>query len=159
MDIGLVVAAAAAGAVVGGNLGFWVGRHVGYPVVLRHGHTIGLHPGRIKLGQYLFLLHGGKVVFFGRFVALLRILAAFLAGTNRMPFPRFFFYNLIGGIVWAMVFGFGTYLLGDQVQRLFGEIGLAGLAVALVVGVTAATVFLRHHEARLQIEAERALPD
>ena len=159
MDIALVVAAASAGAIIGGNIGFWVGRHVGYPLVLRYGHTIGLHPARLKLGQYLFLLHGGKVVFFGRFVALLRILAAFLAGTNRMPFPRFFIYNLVGGIVWAAVFGFGTYLLGDQIQRLFGGVGVIGLVVALVVGVTTATLFLRRHEARLQLEAERALPD
>ncbi len=159
MDIVLVVVAASAGAVIGGNMGFWIGRNVGYPLVLRHGRAIGLHPGRLKLGQYLFQLHGGKVVFFGRFVALLRILAAFLAGTNRMPFARFFVYNLTGGILWAAVFGFGAYLLGDQVQRLFGGVGVVGLVIILVVGVIAATLFLHRHEARLQLEAERALPD
>ena len=159
LDIALVVVAAAGGAVVGGNLGFWIGRQVGYPLILRYGRAIGLNPGRIKLGQYLFLRHGGKVVFFGRFVALLRILAAFLAGTNRMAFPRFFLYNLGGGVAWAAVFGFGTYLLGDQVRQLFGCVGVGGLVVALVIGLVVATLVLRRHEARLQILAEHALPD
>jgi membrane protein DedA with SNARE-associated domain len=159
LDIVAVVAAAAAGAVIGDNVGFWIGRHVGYPLALRYGGYIGLNAGRIKLGQYLFLLHGGKVVFFGRFFALLRVLAAFLAGTNRMPFRRFVFYNISGGIVWAMVFGFGSYLMGDQVQRLFGALGVVGMVVALVLGLIIVTVFLRHHEVRLQEEAERALPD
>ena len=159
LNIATVVFAAAAGAVIGDSAGFWIGRHVGYPLALRYGRYIGLTPGRIKLGQYLFLLHGGKVVFFGRFVALLRVLAAFLAGTNRMPFTRFVVYNVTGGIIWAMVFGFGTYLLGDQVQRLFGAVGVTGLIVAFIVILIAITFFLRHHEARLQQEAERALPD
>ncbi len=159
LDIVAVVAAAAAGAVIGDSAGFWIGRNVGYPLALRYGRYIGLHAGRLKLGQYLFLLHGGKVVFFGRFFAILRVLAAFLAGANRMAFPRFVLYNVTGGILWAMAFGFGAYLLGDQVQRLFGAVGVTGLVVALVAGLILITFFLRHHEARLQVEAERALPD
>ena len=158
LDIALVIAAATAGAVVGDNAGYWIGRHVGFPLALRYGHRIGLTEGRLKLGQYLFLRHGGKVVFFGRFVALLRILAAFLAGTNRMSFPKFFFYNVSGGILWAAVFGLGAYVLGDQVMRLFGPLGLIALAV-LAAGVVVITVILRRHEARLQEVAERALPD
>lgn len=158
LDIVLVIAAAAAGAVIGDNIGFWIGRHVGFPLALRYGRYIRLTEGRLKLGQYLFLRHGGKVVFFGRFVALLRILAAFLAGTNRMPFPKFFLYNLSGGVVWALVFGLGAYVLGDQVQRLFGAAGLFVLGGAAVLMIIA-TLTLRHHEARLQEVAERALPD
>ncbi|MEI6984806.1 MAG: DedA family protein [Rhodospirillaceae bacterium] len=158
LDISAVIAVAAAGAILGDNLGFWLGRWIGFPMALRHGYRIGLTTGRLKLGQYLFLRHGGKVVFFGRFVAVLRVLAAFLAGTNRMPFARFFLFNASGGVVWAFVFGGGAYLLGDQIQRLSGLIAAVMLAAFAVI-VVAATLFLNHHEARLVLEAELALPD
>jgi hypothetical protein len=72
-----------------GQYWYWVGREFGYRLLLRFGGYIGLTTGKIKLGQDLFLRHGGKVVFFGRFVAILRILAAFLAGVNRMEWRRF----------------------------------------------------------------------
>ncbi|MEI6557770.1 MAG: DedA family protein [Rhodospirillaceae bacterium] len=157
LDIGLVVAAAAGGAILGDNAGFWLGRHIGFPLALTYGRFIRLTEGRLKLGQYLFLRHGGKVVFFGRFVALLRILAAFLAGVNRMPFLKFLVFNASGGIVWAALFGFGAYLLGDEVHRLFGPLGIFALVAAAAVMVGGG-LFVRRHEARLQLEAERALP-
>lgn len=65
-----VIASAAAGAILGDNIGYWVGREFGYRLLLRYGAYIGISDSRIKLGQYLFLRHGTKVVFFGRFVAL-----------------------------------------------------------------------------------------
>jgi membrane protein DedA with SNARE-associated domain len=70
---------------------------------------------KIKLGQYLFLRHGGMVVFFGRFVAVLRVLAAFLAGVNRMDSGRFLLANAAGRILWASVVGFGA--LGERCCR------------------------------------------
>ena len=157
LDIGLVVSAAAAGAIIGDNAGFWLGRHVGFPLALKYGRYIRLTEGRLKLGQYLFLRHGGKVVFFGRFVALLRILAAFLAGVNGMAFPKFLLFNAVGGVVWAAVFGFGAYLLGDEVHHLFGKLGVLVL-VAAVMMLIAVGAFVSRHEARLQLEAERAIP-
>ena len=111
----------------------------------------------IEVSDVEFLRHGGKVVFFGRFVALLRILAAFLAGVNRMAFPKFLLFNAVGGVVWASVFGFGAYLLGDEVHHLFGRLGVAALAAA-VAALIAAGAFVRRHEARLQLEAERVIP-
>jgi membrane protein DedA with SNARE-associated domain len=80
-----IVVAAVAGAVIGDNIGFWIGEKVGYRLLIRYGPRLRITPGQIKLGQYLFMRHGGKVVFFGRFVAVLRALAAFLAGANKMP--------------------------------------------------------------------------
>jgi membrane protein YqaA with SNARE-associated domain len=80
-----VIVTAAAGAIVGDNIGFGVGHWGGYRLLLRYGHYIRLHEGRVKLARYLFQQHGGKVVFFGRFVSVLRTYAAFLAGTARMP--------------------------------------------------------------------------
>jgi membrane protein YqaA with SNARE-associated domain len=76
MSLAGVVASAALGAVIGDNIGYWIGREFGYRLLLRHGGYIGLTPSKIKLGQYLFLRHGAKVVFFGRFIAILRVLAA-----------------------------------------------------------------------------------
>ena len=76
LSIALVIVAAASGAILGDNLGFWVGREGGYRLLRRYGRYIHLEERRLKLGQYLFLKHGGKVVFFGRFVAVLRAWAA-----------------------------------------------------------------------------------
>src|SRR5918911_729516 len=80
----VAIAAAAAGAILGDNLGFWVGREGGYRLLRRYGYLVRLDERKLKLGHYLFQRHGGKVVFFGRFVAVLRALAAFLAGANGM---------------------------------------------------------------------------
>lgn len=128
LSIALVIVAAASGAILGDNLGFWVGREGGYRLLRRYGRYIRLERRRLKLGQYLFRQHGGKVVFFGRFVAVLRAFAAFLAGTNRMPWGRFLAFNAAGGIVWAIVYGLGGYALGRNVHRwrCRGDPGRAG---------------------------------
>jgi membrane protein DedA with SNARE-associated domain len=157
LDIFGVIAAAAAGAVIGDNIGYEIGRWVGFPLLMRHGPRIGLDERRLKLGQYLFLRYGGMIVFFGRFVALLRTLAALLAGVNRMPWPRFFFFNAAGGVIWSSIFGFGGYVLGFSVHRISGPIGL-GLLILALVAVVGGFVFLRRHEQALLAEAERALP-
>ena len=99
----------------------------------------------------------GAVVFFGRFVAVLRAWAAFLAGTNRMRWPRFLVFNVAGGIVWSTVYGLGGYLLGDNIHRFTGPVGLALVVVAAVV-IVAFVIYLRRNEQRLEDEAERALP-
>ena len=112
---------------------------------------------RIKLGQYLFYRHGGKVVFFGRFIAILRALAAVLAGTNRMPWWRFLFFNATGGIVWAAVYGMAAYGAGEYFVRLKGKIAVAG-AVLAVAAAVAAFWFVRRHEEGLVRRAEEALP-
>ena len=159
-EFGIVplVASAAAGAILGDNIGYVVGRGIGFRLIRRYGRKVGLTEARIKLGRYLFQRHGSKVVFFGRFVALLRTFTALLAGANRMEWRRFLVANALGGIFWASFYGFGAYGLGHEVRRLEGPlaIGLAGLA-AVAIGTT---IFLLHrHEARLMAEAERAFPD
>src|SRR5690349_22734487 len=88
-SITALIASAAVGAILGDNVGYWIGREFGYRLLLRYGRYVGLTETRIKLGQYLFLHHGGKVVFFGRFIAVLRVLAAVLAGVNRMEWRSF----------------------------------------------------------------------
>ena len=157
LSIELVIAAAIAGAVMGDNIGFGIGYLGGYRLLLRYGRSIGLHERRVKLARYLFLRHGPKVVFFGRFVSVLRTYAAFLAGTARMPWWRFLVFNAAGGITWSLAYGLGAYFLGQQLNRVSRpfEFVAAGLAVVAIVVVV---VFLRRNEHRLEEEAERALP-
>jgi membrane protein DedA with SNARE-associated domain len=158
LDIALVVAAAAAGAIAGDNAGYWIGRRYGAELVRRHGHLVRIDEKRVRLGQYLFSRHGGKVVFFGRFAAVLRALAALLAGINGMPSHRFFLFNVAGGIVWAALFGFGAFALGEGFHRLQGR--LAFIGVVLVLAGAACTMwFVRRHEAGLQAAADQAIED
>ena len=157
LSIALVIVAAASGAILGDNLGFWVGREGGYRLLRRYGRYIRLEERRLKLGQYLFMKHGGKVVFFGRFVAVLRAWAAFLAGTNRMRWPRFLLFNALGGIVWATLYGLGGYVLGDNVHRLVGPVGIVTVVLAVLL-IIAGILIVRRNERRLEDEAERALP-
>src|SRR5260370_40812023 len=98
-DIWSVIAAAAGGAIFGDNIGFWVGREFGTSLLSRWGYLIGLDERKRKLGQYLFARHGGKIVFFGRFVAFLRAFAALLAGAHGLSPLRFLIFNAAGGVV------------------------------------------------------------
>ncbi len=157
LSIPLVIVAAASGAILGDNLGFWVGREGGFRLLRRYGRYIRLDERKLKLGQYLFLKHGGKVVFFGRFVAVLRAWAAFLAGTNRMRWPGFLLFNALGGIVWATLYGLGGYFLGDNIHRLTGPVAITSIVLATLV-IIAFLIFVRRNEQRLEAEAERALP-
>lgn len=97
LSIPLAILAAESFAILGDNLGFWVGREGGFRLLRRYGRYIHLDERKLKLGLYLFRRHGGKVVFFGRFVAVLRMWAAFLAGVNRMAWPRFLLFNAPSG--------------------------------------------------------------
>src|SRR5438552_10422233 len=110
----------------------------------------------LRHGQHLINKNGSKVVFFGRFITVLRIFAAFLSGVNRMRWRRFLFFNAAGGIIWSTLYGVAAYLLGQQLLRLSGSIDLA-LAIIGVAVIIAAIVFLRRNEARLQREADAAL--
>jgi membrane protein DedA with SNARE-associated domain len=157
LNIAGVIVAAAVGAVVGDNLGYWIGREFGYRLLLRYGSYLGLTTRRIKLGQFLFMRHGGKVVFFGRFVAVLRVLAAFLAGVNRMDWRTFLYANAAGALVWSCAVGLAAYTLGRAVLHVAGPLGI-GLLVLAIAALLGGWFFLRRHEAELEEEAEKALP-
>ena len=153
----LIILWASAGAIVGDNAGVWIGRRFGLALLLRHGARIGLTEPRLKLGQYLFSRYGGKIVFFGRFIAVLRALAAVLAGANRYPWRRFIIFNAVGGIVWTASYGSAAYLFGQSMHQLEGPIGIVLLATAIIAALFAWR-FLRRHQDELQAEANAALP-
>jgi len=157
LSISLVILAAIGGAILGDNAGYAIGHWGGYRLLVRYGRYVRLNEARVKLGRYIFLKHGGKVVFFGRFVSILRAYAAFLAGTTRMPWWRFFAFNAAGGILWASVYGLGAYLLGRELERLTRTADVVVGVVAAIV-IIAFLVFLARNEKRLVAEAERALP-
>ena len=119
IDIAVVVAAAATGAIIGDGIGYTVGRRFGTPFLRKYGRYIRLDENRLLIGRYLFFRYGNAVVFFGRFVAVLRMFAALLAGANSMPAGRFFFFNVTGGICWACLFGFGAYAIGKPKSTRF----------------------------------------
>jgi len=157
LNIWLVIVVAAAGAIVGDNAGYWIGREAGYRLLLRYGWRVGLTESKLKLGLYLFQRHGGKIVFFGRFVAVLRVLAAVLAGANRMNWRRFLFFNAAGGIVWATFFGGAAYNFGVRLHEL-NKVAAIALSVLAAIAVIIGIFYVRRHEAELQARAEQALP-
>jgi membrane protein DedA with SNARE-associated domain len=153
----LIVAAAAAGAIIGDTIGFWVGDKGGYRLLRKYGHHIRIDEPKIKVAVLLFDEHGSKVVFFGRFVAVLRTYAAFLAGTTKMRYRRFLFYNAAGGVLWACVFGFGSYLFGHTLQQISGLLTIVLIGVAVGV-VTVSVLVVRKRAAALIDRAEAAHP-
>lgn len=150
-----VVAAAAGGAIVGDNIGFWIGRTFGAALLTKLGDLVGLDERKRKLGRYLFSRHGGKIVFFGRFVALLRAFAALLAGANGFAPLPFFLYNAAGGIVWASLFGAGGYFLGEGLRHIAGPFGWVTFAAA-AAGAFAMWRYYKKHEERFMAAAEAA---
>jgi membrane protein DedA with SNARE-associated domain len=152
-----VIAAAIVGAVIGDNIGFGIGWFGGYPLLRRFGKYIRLDEAKLKVGRYIFMRQGAKVVFFGRFVSVLRTYAAFLAGTNRMHWSRFLIANATGAVVWATLYGVGAYKASSVIATLSTPVAI-GLGALAVVVIVAGAVFVRINIKRLEAVAEAALP-
>ena len=157
MSVWGIFAAAVAGAIIGDNIGFWIGDKGGYALLRRYGHYIHVDEAKIKIGRYIFDRHGGKVVFFGRFVSVLRTYAAFLAGTNRMRWRRFLVFNAAGGIVWSAIYAFGSYAVGNTLRHASGTINII-LGAAAAVAIVTAILVVRRQAGRLTAVAEAAYP-
>ncbi len=152
-----IFAVAAAGAIIGDNLGFWAGHRFGYRLARKYGHRVWLNDRRLKMARYVFDTHGSKVVFFGRFISILRTYAAFLAGSSRMRWPRFLPANAAGGIVWAGAYTLASYLAGDALTHLSGTIDVVIGGVALL-GAATGLYLLGRQAGRLELRAEAAYP-
>jgi membrane protein DedA with SNARE-associated domain len=157
LHIASVIGAAIIGAIVGSVVAFSIGHVYGYRLLRRYGGFLHLNESRIKIGQYLFLRHGGKVVFVARFVPVLRSVAGILAGANRMPWPSFMAANVAGAVAWVGIDCSGAYVFGEALTKLAAPFGVA-LGVVVVAISVAAARFIARHEQELAIEAERALP-
>ena len=156
-SIAPVIAAAVAGAIIGDNIGYYLGRELGFRFLLRFGRYVGITDSPHQAWAIPLHEAWAKVVFFGRFVAILRCLAAFLAGVNQLQWPRFLVANAAGAVVWATIFGLGAYFFGREFTHVVGPISLAALAIG-AAAVVWGFVYLSRHEAALEEEAEQVLP-
>src|SRR5919202_3870273 len=133
LRIELVILVAAGAAIVGDNVGFWIGRRGGRKLLELPG-PLARHRARVlRRGEEIFRRHGGKTVFFGRWFSGLRIASAWLAGVNRMPWGQFLVFNALGGIAWAVSVGLLSYWAGHSADDVLKVVGVGGLGVALVV--------------------------
>jgi membrane protein DedA with SNARE-associated domain len=154
LHIWAVIGAAAAGAIAGDAVGYWIGRLGGLPLIRRYGRIVRLDDAKLERARQFYRRHGGKTVFFGRFIALMRVAAAMLAGVTHMPYGKFTLFNATGGICWATVVGLLGYAFGQSlpaVERVLG--GTSRVLLALVVVAAAAIYFWRR--ARRPSEAVR----
>lgn len=170
LQIPIVIACAALGAILGDNIGYAIGRTGGRAFVLRFGRYFFFKPEYLDHAERFFARHGNKTVFFGRFTTILRLWSAFLAGVNHMHWRTFLFYNALGGIIWSIIYGLLGYFAGRffhdnfaQVQQLANIVGwvAGGVIVAVVVGIVLFIWLYRKRKrreqelARVQEEAEK----
>lgn len=156
LQIYFIIPCAALGAILGDNIGYFVGRTGGRAFALKFGRYLFIKPHHLDRAERYFAKHGDKTVFFGRFVSLLRAWSAFLAGINHMPWRKFLFYNAAGGIVWAILYGTLGYLAGHflhnnftAVQHIASTISWLGAGlIAAVILLIAIIIFVRRRRRR-----------
>jgi membrane protein DedA with SNARE-associated domain len=135
-SIVVVIVLAAAGAIVGDNAGYWIGRKGGRALLRRIPYLRDYFERILPPAERFFVQHGAKAVFLGRFISLLRVTAAWLAGISHMPWWRFLFWNAAGGIVWATAFGVVAYYAGRAAADAINHYGLyAGIVLVVVIAV------------------------
>jgi membrane-associated protein len=142
LDIAVVIALAAAGAIVGDNIGYAIGRHGGRRLLERPGRLEAHRRRVLEKGEPFFERHGPKAVFLGRWILGLRVWASWLAGITHMRWPSFLFWNAAGGITWAVTVGLAAYLIGDSAAAIIRDVGVGALAV-FAVSVTVVIVVRR----------------
>ena len=130
-----VIVVAAAAAIIGDNVGYLLGRYGGRSLINRWGFIQRYAEKALPPSERFFAKHGAKTVFFGRFIAVLRVTAAWLAGLSHMQWWRFFLWNAAGGIVWAIGVSLLAYWAGKAVAEAVSKYGLYGVLVLLVLGV------------------------
>jgi membrane protein DedA with SNARE-associated domain len=135
-----VIVVAALAAIIGDNIGYWLGRKGGRGLINRWGFARRYADKALPPSERFFRKHGAKTVFFGRFIALLRVTAAWLAGISHMSWWRFFAWNAAGGIVWAAAVSLLAYWAGKAVAEAVSHYGLYGVIGVIVVGVIAFVV-------------------
>ncbi|HEY2714643.1 MAG TPA: DedA family protein [Solirubrobacterales bacterium] len=155
MDIVVVIAVAAAAAVIGDNLGYLIGRHGGRRLLEAPGPLERHRLSIIAKGEPFFETHGPKAVFLGRWVAGLRIAAAWLAGITHMHWRTFFFWNLLGGIAWATSVGLAAYLLGPVAKKIIEDFGIAAIALVVLAALAYAAWWWRRRGAESSAIAAR----
>lgn len=157
LDVWVIWLVACLGVEIGSTAGYWVGYKGGYRLLRRYGRYIRMNEPEVKVGRYVFDRFGAPVVVLGRFVAVLRTYASFLAGTNRMNPAKFQVFNLAGAVVWTGLWTFLAYTVGASLKSASKPVDYAVGAVAVVL-VVVVIVVVRRQARRLEEVAERAYP-
>ncbi len=156
MHIELVIPIAAAGAIVGDNIGYLIGRKGGRWLLERPGRFHRQRLQVLQLGEPFFDKHGPKAVFFGRFILGLRVWASWLAGATKMHWRSFVLWNALGGICWATGIGLAAYFLGTAASNAIEAFGIYGLVAAVLAGVGARFAYKRHQRRMQETLKHRA---
>lgn len=154
LHVKYVYLASVAGAMIGPNFGYWLGTRGGRPMLVRMAKTLRMSEADLEKAEARFQRHSGMAIFFGRFVAFLRIFASPIAGVMGMPFPSFFLFNALGAIVWCAVVVGLAYLLGPQVAHLLRNAGLTVLVILLLAAAYAANKYRKSRQAGATPESE-----
>ena len=147
LQIWLVLVIGISSAIIGDNAGYLLGRRFGREVLAGKGPFYARRRRLIVAGDRFFEKHGPKAVFFARWIALVRFVAAWLAGINGMRFRDFFFWNALGGITWGLTFGLVGYFAGSAAANAISSFGVYA-AIGLVLLAVAGFVYLKIHERR-----------
>jgi membrane protein DedA with SNARE-associated domain len=158
LKIELVIALAAAGAIVGDNIGYLIGRKGGRWLLERPGPFLRQRKQVLTTGQPFFERHGPKAVFFGRFVLGLRVWASWLAGATHMHWRSFVLWNALGGITWASAIGLMAYFLGHSAGNAIEAFGLYGLAAVAIAIVSVVVAHRRHRRAQAAQSSDGGAP-
>jgi membrane protein DedA with SNARE-associated domain len=156
LNIVEVIVVAAAAAIIGDNLGYWIGRTGGRKLLERSKFLSRWMERVLPWAEGFFHRHGAKTIFIGRFFSILRVTAAWMAGVSRMPWLKFLAWNAAGGICWAVLVGLVAYYLGHAAADAISRYGLIG-GVALVVLAALALVGFHLWKKRL-LRAESESP-
>lgn len=145
LNIPLLVGVGIVGAVLGDNLGYWIGHHGGRPLVRRLERRWRFLEQRLEQSQAYFKSHGGKTVITGRFVAIIRSFVPFTAGVGRMPYGRFFIFNLVGASIQTALLLLVGYFFGSQWPLIARILRDTSLVLLLLLVVAVALLYRRHH--------------
>jgi membrane protein DedA with SNARE-associated domain len=146
LSITAVVVVAAAAAIIGDNIGYWLGREGGRRLLYRYAVLRRFADKVLPPAERFFERHGGKAVFFARFFGGLRVTGAWMAGITRMSWWRFLFWNAAGGIIWAIAVSLIAFYAGKAAADAIAHYGVYGgiaLGILLVVGIAALHIWRR----------------
>jgi membrane-associated protein len=154
LDIWLVIPIGIASAIVGDNLGYFLGRRLGREVLEAPGPFRARRVRLVAIGDRFFDRHGPKAVLIGRWIALIRFATAWLAGINEMRFLTFFAWNALGAVTWGLTYGLLGYYGGSAVTNVLERVGI-GAAIALGLLILGGVVLLKLRERRASRDLER----
>jgi len=132
LSLTVVIAVAAGAAIIGDNIGYLIGRRGLRWLVNRPGRLAAGRRRLLERGEEFFARWGAAAVFFGRWLPGLRVVTSWLAGADRMPWPRFLLWNALGGIAWASTIGALAYVLGRSASGSLGAIGFFAVGLAVI---------------------------